>query len=90
MLYEVITCTTPYEVEASFHNAIINEVDYAWDNTDPQNIVASTTNKHHTIEGVFTTEDLVVCEGYAKAFQLLMNACDIPTIYVVSADHAFT
>ena len=49
-------CTTPYEVEAYFHNAIIDCVEYAFEAPS----TPSTANKHHTIEGAFTTEKSVV------------------------------
>lgn len=85
ILSGVTDLNTDYEIEKYLHDEIIDEVDYAWESLN----VPSGENIHHTIEGVFTTENFVVCEGYAKAFNLLMNACGVETIYVTSIDHAF-
>lgn len=38
----------------------------------------------HSIVGVFdSTHNTVVCEGYAKAYQLIMNYLGVPNVYVI-------
>ncbi len=69
-----------YEAVRLVHDLIIDEVDYGEDdNGNPLR-----TEYAHSIVGVFddNEETDVVCEGYAKAFQLLLNALDIDNIYV--------
>ena len=61
------------------HNLIIDAVNYAYvPNTDtPQ-----PARWAHSIAGVFTGQG-VVCEGYAKAYQYLLNKCGIDNVYIV-------
>lgn len=71
--------SSDYKKELIIHDEIINQVQYAYDST--QN--PSEEKWAHSIVGVFDTSyKKVVCEGYAKAFQLLMNACGIESIYI--------
>lgn len=71
--------SSDYKKELIIHDEIINQVQYAFDN----NGNPSVEKWAHSIVGVFDTSyNRVVCEGYAKAFQLLMNACGIECIYV--------
>jgi uncharacterized repeat protein (TIGR02543 family) len=71
--------TSDYQKELLIHDEIINQVQYANDATGAP--VADIWA--HSIVGVFDTSiKKVVCEGYAKAFQLLMNACGIECNYV--------
>lgn len=70
-----------YEKELILHDAIAENVTYAYiEGTN----TPETARWAHTIESVFSPErDSAVCEGYAKAFQLLLNAAGIDCIYVV-------
>lgn len=71
--------SSDYKKELIIHDEIINQVQYSFDNTGNP----STDKWAHSIVGVFDTNyKKVVCEGYAKAFQLLMNACGIECIYI--------
>lgn len=71
--------SSDYKKELIIHDEIINQVQYAFD--DKGN--PSVEKWAHSIVGVFDTSyNKVVCEGYAKAFQLLMNACGIECIYI--------
>lgn len=72
---------TDYEKELVLHDAIAERMTYAY-------VEGTKTPEDarwaHTIESVFSGERTsTVCEGYAKAFQLLLNACNIENIYVV-------
>lgn len=71
--------TSDYQKELIIHDAIINQVKYSL------NAAGNPSEEQwaHSIVGVFDPSiKKVVCEGYAKAFQLLMNACDIECIFV--------
>lgn len=71
--------SSDYKKELIIHDEIINQAQYAFD--DKGN--PSVEKWAHSIVGVFDTSyNKVVCEGYAKAFQLLMNACGIECIYI--------
>ncbi|MCR5204841.1 MAG: hypothetical protein K6E47_07270 [Lachnospiraceae bacterium] len=60
------------------HDIIIGNIDYAYDASgQPENSMWA-----HSIAGVFTG-DGVVCEGYAKTFEYLLNLARIPNIYIV-------
>ncbi len=66
-----------YRVAEIFHNKIIDSIDYAYTNDGhPQE-----ERWAHSIIGVFERKS-AVCEGYAKAFQALLNAKGINNIYV--------
>lgn len=68
-----------YKKELIIHDEIINQVQYAYDSNESP----SEEKWAHSIVGVFDTSyKKVVCEGYAKAFQLLMNASGIECIYI--------
>lgn len=70
--------TDPYEITLALHDEMIDSVKYALksDGVTPQ-------DEHwaHSIVGVFDKKSSV-CEGYAKAFQLLLNACNVDNVYV--------
>ncbi|WP_167956372.1 InlB B-repeat-containing protein [Anaerosporobacter faecicola] len=69
---------TDYEKELILHNTMINNISYAMDGGSP-----SRERWAHSIVGVFDdVHNQAVCEGYAKAFQLLMNACGINCLYI--------
>lgn len=62
------------------HDWIVQKIDYAHDeNGNPSQELCA-----HSIVGVFNeTYQEAVCEGYAKAFQLLLNAVGIDNYYVI-------
>ncbi len=68
-----------YGVALSFHDGIIAMANYAYksDGTTP-----SDEEWAHNVLGVLTL-GRGVCESYAKAYQMLLNFCDIENIYVV-------
>lgn len=70
-----------YDKAKVAHDLIADEVEYGYDD----NGIPLDTSYAHTIVGVFdgNSDTDVVCEGYAKAFQLLMNAEKVDNIYVV-------
>ena len=67
-----------YETELAIHDKIIKETVYDY-NAKNSNLTDSIND--HNIAGVFI-DHVTVCEGYAKAFQLLLNACGIENVYV--------
>lgn len=71
---------TDYQKELILHDAIAEKITYAYTNgREPE-----TEKWAHSIVGVFSKEHYsAVCEGYAKAFQLLLNAAGIENIYAV-------
>ena len=67
------------EKEMMLHNLLVANLNYAWDSTGQP----ETSSFAHNIVGAFDREHWsVVCEGYAKAFQLLLNASGIECIFV--------
>ena len=70
--------TDPYNITLALHDKIIDNINYAEkaDGTAEDEIWA------HNIVGVFDRK-LSVCEGYAKAYQLLLNACGVNNVYVI-------
>lgn len=75
-LDEIAGLRTDLEKEIAIHNKMLEMVTY--ESVNPDAVYA------HNIVSVFDTNPstMPVCEGYAKAFQLLMNACGIENIYV--------
>ena len=66
------------ELELLIHDKIIENIDYKYSSgTTP-----SDEGSAHSITGVFDKTG-VVCEGYAKAFQLLANYAGLESIYAV-------
>ena len=60
------------------HDLIIENIDYANNSSgNPESAVWA-----HSIAGVFTGQG-AVCEGYAKAFEYLLNLAGIPNIYII-------
>lgn len=72
-VYEKVTC---------YHDAIIEAINYSYDEKGSP----STEDWAHSVLGVFAAGNGgitgAVCEGYAKAFQLLLNISDIDNVYV--------
>ncbi len=69
------------ELELLIHDMIIEEVDYAYDDLGRP----ETASYAHSIVGVFDNNSAtdVVCEGYAKAFQILCRYAGLESIYAV-------
>jgi len=66
-----------YETALILHDALIASIDYALDGSgQPEE-----AHWAHSIVGVFEGRG-AVCEGFAKAYQLLMNLCEEDVIYV--------
>lgn len=74
--------TDIYTITLALHDRIIENINYAYDSDD----MPETAHWAHSIVGVFDNK-LAVCEGYAKAFQLLLNACGIDNVYVTGTSH---
>lgn len=64
----------PYYKEIMLHDYLINNVRYEHEN--------SSYHKAHSAVGAIL-HGRAVCEGYAKAFKLLCDACKIPSIVVI-------
>lgn len=67
-----------FQIELAVHDLLIAKNSYAFDsNGSPENAVWA-----HNIYGIFG-KNSAVCQGYAKAFQMLMNYADIESIYAI-------
>lgn len=67
-----------YLIALAYHDMIVSSIDYLNDeNGNPMD-----TQLAHSILGVFSGEG-AVCEGYAKAFQLLLTVSEIDNMYVL-------
>lgn len=69
--------TSDYQIAFALHDKIIDDIDYARDTLGNP----SSENWAHSVIGVFINGE-AVCEGYAKAFSLLLNACGVENAYV--------
>lgn len=67
-----------YLTALGYHDQILSVVDYAYES---DGVTPSEQKWAHSIVGVFTRQG-VVCDGYAKAFQLLLNVSGIENVYV--------
>ncbi len=68
---------TEYEIALLMHDAMIDAIDYAYDNQgDPE-----TEAWAHNILGVFDGRG-AVCEGFARAYQLLLNFKGVDCLFV--------
>jgi hypothetical protein len=66
-----------YRIALAYHDLIVGVVDYAYDDSGaPQSAPWA-----HNIIGVFA-EKGVVCEGYAKTFQILLNYTGVENLFV--------
>ena len=70
--------TNTYRKALGFHDYIIRGMDYT--ETDDGSIPSEL--KYHNVWGAFVGKS-GVCESYAKAFQLLLNASDIENYYII-------
>lgn len=76
---EIAEGESAYSVALAYHDAIIAGIDYAY---KPNSIyVPEDAAWAHSIVGVFE-EKGAVCEGYARAFQLLLNVRGIQNLVV--------
>lgn len=67
-----------YERVRLIHDMLINDIEYAKkSNGQPEDALWA-----HSVIGVFGERKSAVCEGYAKAFQLLCNICFIENVYI--------
>lgn len=69
------------ELELLIHDMIIDEVDYAYDSTNSPETAAFAHSVVGVLDGNSSTD--VVCEGYAKTFQLLATYAGLESIYAV-------
>ena len=69
--------TSAYRISLALHDKIIDDIDYCRDSSG----APSTAFWAHCVIGVFEKK-AAVCDGYAKAFQLLLNACGVENAYV--------
>ena len=67
-----------YQISLSFHDRIIENASYAY---EADGVTPSSENPDHNILGVLLDGE-GVCESYTKAFQLLLNYCNIENVYV--------
>ena len=76
-------CGSHYQIALAYYDSIIDRIDYAYeeDGKTPQDDIWA-----HNILSVFDHEDgeigYGVCEGYARTFQLLLNAAGVENIFV--------
>lgn len=71
-----------YEIAKIFHDNIIANAEYAYiPDPDPDKKIPSDEDWAHNIIGVMLNGE-GVCESYAKAFQLLLNYCEVECIFV--------
>lgn len=76
-LSAVANAQSDYDIAFALHDEIIKNVHYALKED------GTAQNEHwaHSVLGVFR-DKAAVCEGYAKTFQLLLNACKVDNVYV--------
>ncbi len=66
-----------YRIALAYHDAIINATTYACTSTDKP----ETAHWAHSILGIFQKQN-AVCDGYARAYQLLLNASGVENAFV--------
>lgn len=69
--------TSAYQIALGLHDEIINNINYARDNTG----AAIDATWAHSILGVLDYKQ-AVCDGYSRTFQLLLSACNINSAMV--------
>ena len=76
-----------YNLARMTHDKLIEAASYEYEYKS----YASKAGYAHTIIGVFDEDESTnaVCEGYSKAFSLMMNMFGIENVFVVSASHAW-
>ena len=73
--------TDGYYIALALHDALTDNVDYAYE-TDGETPVNE--QWAHTVEGALL-RNAAVCESYAKTYQLLLNVCNVPNVYVTGS-----
>lgn len=73
--------TDAYHKALALHDALTDNVDYAYESDGETPIKEQWA---HTVEGALL-KNFAVCESYAKAYQLLLNVCNVPNIYVTGS-----
>ncbi len=68
-----------YNTTLAYYDMIISDINYAYES---DGVTPSDDKWAHSIIGVFTKQG-VVCEGYAKALQLMLNVSEIENIYLI-------
>ena len=76
-LSKIPESSTDYEIALLMYNALIDAIDYAYDENDQPETEAWA----HSILGVFQGRG-AVCEGYARAYQLLLNFNGVNCLFV--------
>ncbi|MDO4167692.1 MAG: transglutaminase domain-containing protein [Eubacteriales bacterium] len=76
-------CSTTYEKVRTVHDMLIDNVEYAYKSgTTPETAIWA-----HNLDGAFSNNYQngpgVVCEGYAKTFELVLNELGIDNVYIV-------
>ena len=71
--------TSAYQIALAYHDLIVSEIDYAYENdgTTPED-----ASWAQNIIGVLCGMKKGICESYAKTFQLLLNYSGIENVYV--------
>jgi len=67
-----------YYIALAYHDMILSSIDYVYES---DGVTPEDARWAHSIIGVFNGRG-VVCEGYSRAFQLLLNLSDIENLYV--------
>ena len=67
-----------------YHDLIINQIDYKYD----ENNKPDSSGIAHSIAGVLDSSG-VVCEGYAKMFEIMLRLSNVSVLYVTGGNHAF-
>lgn len=77
-LVALVSSDSDYTLALAFHDILISGADYAYeaDGVTPKNDAYA-----HNILGVMHLGE-GVCESYSKAYQLLLNYCNVENIYV--------
>jgi len=75
-----LSSKTDFEKELSMHDNIAKDVKYYNEITE----IADVPEVYHTIYGVFI-EKQAVCDGFAKAMQILLDKFDIENIFVTGS-----
>lgn len=78
--YRVFPNQKDYEIELALYKYLVDNVKYSKVVDNNQTYVTSVPTTH-TMFGVLV-DQVAVCDGYAKAYMYLMNACGIPTKFV--------
>ena len=75
--------TSQYRIALALHDAIITDIDYAYES---DGVTPEDAEWAHNIVGAFENKR-GVCESYAKLYQLLLNYCKVENIYVIGESH---